>query len=88
MTKPARSRDGTQRDIDLLVTVHTHVALGVHGGLLRVDAGVGDFDNVLQLSGLLLDLRCQKQRRLGNDLRGKGGEEEAVSAVATSKHGA
>lgn len=73
MTKPAGSRDGTQRDLYLLVTVQTHVALGVHGGLLWVGAGVGDFDDMLQLPGLLLDLRCQEQRRLGNDLRGKKG---------------
>lgn len=94
MAKPASLRDGTQRDLYLLVSVQTHVALGVHGGLLRVGAGVGDFDDMLQLPGLLLDLRCQEQRRLGNDLRGKkekggggGEEEETVSAVATSKHG-
>lgn len=71
--------------------VQTHVALGVHGGLLRVGASVGDFDDMLQLPGLLLDLRCQEQRRLGNYLRGKKGrgedDEETVSAVATSKHG-
>lgn len=74
MAKPASLRDGTQRDLYLLVSVQTHVALGVHGGLLRVGAGVGDFDDMLQLPGLLLDLRCQEQRRLGNDLRGKKGE--------------
>lgn len=49
----------------------THIALGVHGGILRADAGVGDFDDMLQLPGLLLDLRRQEQRRLRNDLRGE-----------------
>lgn len=60
-----------------VLVIATHVALGVHGGLLRADAGVGDFDDMLQLPGLLLDLRCQEHRRLGNDLREKkgGGEE-------------
>lgn len=63
----------------------THVALGVHGRLLRADAGVGDLDDVLQLPGLLLDLRCQEQRRLGNDLRGEkpGGERRKVVNMAS-----
>lgn len=52
----------------------TYVALRVHGRLLRTDAGVGYFNNMLQLPGLLLDLSCQEQRSLGNDLYRETGE--------------
>lgn len=88
----ASRRDGTRRDLGA-VPVRTHGALGVHGGLLRADAGVGDLDDVLQLPGLLLHLGCQEQRGLGNDLgeaeEGVGGTDDgkAVLAAATKKGG-
>lgn len=57
-----RSQPGHDRPL-------TYVALGVEGRLLRTDAGVGYFNDVLQLPGLLLHFGCQEQRGLGNDLK-------------------
>lgn len=66
----------------------TYVALGVHGRLLRTDACVGYFNNMLQLPGLLLDLSCQEQRSLGNDLYGERGERKKNTQIgAIIKYG-
>lgn len=66
----------------------TYVALRVHGRLLRTDAGVGYFNNMLQLPGLLLDLSCQEQRSLGNDLYRERGERKKNTQVgAITKYG-
>ena len=46
----------------------THIALGVWGRLLGVNAGMGHFNDKLQLPGLLFNFSCQEQRGLRDDL--------------------
>lgn len=61
----------------------TYVALRVYGWLLWVNAGVGYFNDMLQLSGLLLNFCCQEQRSLRNDLK-RGREKNDLSSVFTA----
>lgn len=51
----------------------THVTADVRGRILRVEAGMGHLDDVLQLAGLFLHLGGQEECGRSNDLE----EEEA-----------
>lgn len=60
----------------------THVAADIRGWLLRVEAGMGHLNDVLQLAGLLLHLGSQEECGRSDDLD----EEKAAHHQLDSCH--
>lgn len=68
--KEKRQKYTLNRERERKKTKSTHITADVWGRLLRVETGMGHFNNMLQLSGLFLHFCSKEERGRRNDLTG------------------